>query len=396
MTHPEATYRQAAWSWTQHLRRGGSTPWARWRRDWQPDPDAAVPDGWAAPGAAQLELVRRLADRGGALRGFTGLADLVLGRSGPGRGLAQQPLTWDGAEAPRFGPPPVDPADVPDDELLRLAVGVLAELLLRAPSPAAERSVVRRWPVTRSPAFALVGAPVTTALVRRDLGAAGHAAGGRSPDVVLFAEPVDRALAQAWSVRVQQGGSARWRGFVDRWAARRELPPAVDAVRTARQWAERVGPGKVHVVVAPRTSAEASSAAAGLLGLDLGARRQLRPRWRDLEPGAVDVLRRLNGVLGVRATHDDQADAVRTFVRLFDDAKPVGSPLTVPGRHLSWVRDVAERMAGDVAAGGYAVHGRLEELVPDAVGVPSQPRRRDALRVAIWACLQELDGKAAT
>jgi hypothetical protein len=63
-------------------------------------------------------------------------------------------------------------------------------------------------------------------------------------------------------------------------------------------------------------------------------------------------------------------------------------------------------MAGLLAAGGYAVHGRLEELVPDTVGSPSQPRRRDALQVVLWACLQQTtadqagdgaeDGKAAT
>ncbi len=397
------TYAQATWSWTQHLRRGGSTPWQQWRRDWHPDPDSSVPAGWFAPGAAQLELVRRMADRGGALQGFTELADLVLGRSGPGRGLAQQPLSWGGNDGPRFGPPPVDPADVPLEELLRLGVGVLSELLLRAPAGARSRSGARRWPLTRSPAFTLEGAPVTTAAVRRDLGAAGHAEGGRSPQVVLFAEPLDRALAQAWSARVQQGGSARWRGFVDRWAARGELPPAVDMARVAVHWSDRVGREAVHVVVAPGSVGDAVATATQVLRLPPRGGSGHRPGLPDLEPGAVDLLRRINGVLGVRAAEEKRADAVRTFLRMYDDAEPAGHRLTVPERHQAWLRDAAARMADDLAAGGYPVHGSLEELVPDAAGLPSRPRRREVLSVLIWACLQQTsashaesgDGKAA-
>ena len=383
------TYQQAAWSWTQHLRRGGSTPWLDWQRDWRPDPDVSVPSDWAVPGAAQLELVRRLADRGGAVHGFSELADLVLGRSGPGRGLAQQPLSWTEDRSPAFGPPPVDPAAVPPEELLRLGVGVLAELLLRSPTPTEDRSSGRRWPLSRSPSFALRGAPVTTSAVRRDLAVAGHAEGGRSPQVVLFAEPLDRALAQAWSVRVQQGSSARWRGFVDRWSARGELPPGVDVARLGEEWSGRVGREAVHVVVAPSSSAEATAATAELLDLTTRSGKEQRLGWPDLEPGAVDLLRRLNGVLGVRAGSEERAHAVRTFLRIFDDSEPAGHRLTVPDRHLPWARDAAQRMADDLAAGGYAVHGRLEELVPDAVGLPSRPRRRDVLRVVMWACLQQ-------
>jgi hypothetical protein len=206
---------------------------------------------------------------------------------------------------------------------------------------------------------------------------------------VLFAEPLDRALEQAWSVRVQRGSSARWRGFVDRWVARRELPPAIDIPRLAGVWADRVGRDAVHVVAAPRSFPEAASTTADLLDLVLRSRRELRPRWPDLEPGAVDLLRRLNGVLGVRTTREERAAAAHAFVRIYDEAEPAGHHLTVPERHLAWAREAAERMADDLAAGGYPVHGRLEELVPDTGGRSSRPRRRDVLRVVIWACLQQ-------
>ena len=386
MTGPETTYDQAVWSWTQHLRGGGSVSW----RQWHAPADARVPERWTAAGAAQLELVRRLAERGGELSGFSELADLVLARPGPGRGLAQQSLTWGDGASPRFGPPPVDPADIPVEELLRLGGGVLAELLLRAPGPSTpRRTEVRRRLVTRSPAFVLDGAPVTASAVRRDLAASDHAEGGRSPRVVLFAEPVDRALWQAWSVRVQHGRSPRWHGFVDRHAARGELPTSVDVATIAERWARRLGRERVHVVVAPTSSAEATTVTADLLGVTLRPRTRLGARWSDLEPAAVDVLRRVNGVLGVRAGRDDRLAAVHAFLRLFDDVAPTGHRLTVPARHQAWARAAGEQLADRVAAGGYPVHGRLEELLPNAAGIPSRPRPHDALRVMLWACLRQ-------
>jgi hypothetical protein len=217
---------------------------------------------------------------------------------------------------------------------------------------------------------------------------------------VLFAEPVDSALAQAWSVRVQQGSSTRWRGFVDRWATRDQLPPSLDVARLATHWADRIGRDEVHVVVAPRSIPKAVSTTADVLHLPSRSGRALRPQWRDLGPDAVDALRRLNGLLGVRAGDEQRAGAVRTFLDLHEDAAPTGQRLTVPERHLEWARDTAKRMADQLTAGGYPVHGRLGELVPAAVGAPSRPRRHEVLGVVIWACLRRTtamqDGKAAT
>ncbi|NUR07940.1 MAG: hypothetical protein HOQ45_13160, partial [Nocardioidaceae bacterium] len=82
---PDRAYEQAVWAWSEHLRSGGTSTWSAWLASGPHD--GSPPEGWAPPGAAQLELVRRA----GLSDGF---ADHVLGRPGPGRGLAQQPLTW--------------------------------------------------------------------------------------------------------------------------------------------------------------------------------------------------------------------------------------------------------------------------------------------------------------
>ena len=398
----------AAWSWTQHLRRGGTTPW----RGWTAEPLATdgPPSGWAPPAAAQLELVRLLAGRPGAgplLRSgaFTGLADVVLGRSAPGRGLAAAPLSWPHPAGPRVGTPPVDPADLPTTELVRAGVGVLGELLVRASAAPAGRHRVRRPgsgparpPLRRpfAPAFELCGPPVVTAGLRRALAGSGHREGGRDPSVVLLAPPLDRALTQVWSARVQAGAPVRWRGFLDRCARRPGLPPAADYAALARGWAQRVGPGAVHVVVAPDpTGGGTVRAVADLLGLRLRPgvpERDLPGEPRALPPAAVDVVRRVTRVLGVRLPRDRHLDAVRRLVEVLD--RPGPQPLTVPPRHRPWLLGQAARAVEGLRAGGYAVHGDPEGVLPDTGGAPTGPRRQDVLAVVLDACLALADPQA--
>ena len=410
------SYERALWSWTQHLRTGGSVPWRDWTASGTGRADS-VPEEWSAPGAAQLEFVRRAAMRD-VLDGdrFTALADLVTSRSGPGRGLGDRRLSWPERQAAdpeagepegrqptgrRFGASPVDPSDVPAEELVRVGVGTLTELLLGSPDdPAgdpAERLRARRRPFTRTPAFVLAGAPVTVSAVRRALGVAGHVEGGRSPRPVLLAEPLDYALAQVWSARVQRGAPARWHGFVQRWSGRRDLPRSADAAALARRWADQVGAAAVHVVVPPGGFDSATRAVADVLGVDphtpLRATRRersspLQPRWKDLTPAAVDVARRVNAVLGVRAPKERHPVALRRLVRILVPTSPVGHAMTVPEPFWQWARTRAERMTEQLSDGGYPVHGRLEGLVPRFADLPTHPRSEDALEAVVTACLR--------
>ena len=384
-------YAQAVWSWTEHLRAGGSTPWSAWVAAGS-GADTGAPPSWSPPGAAQLELVRRLAEaapsHGLGPAALGRLADTVLTRSGPGRGLAQQPLSFPSdLPARRFGAPATDPSAVPTAELVRVAVGTLTEQLLEAAGPPPERTELPRRRLTRSPAFALAGAPVTTSVVRRVLGVAGHAEGGRRPLVVLVAEPFDVCLAQVWSGRVQRGAPVRWGGFVDRWAGRRTLPPSADLCALARRWEREVGREQVHVVVAP---ADAPRVVADLLGVSLDRARhpELRPRWRDLSPAAVDVARRVNAVLNVRADGSRRADAVRACASVLDAVDTPAPPPALPHRFRDWATARATRLTADLRAGGYPVHGDLVRVVPRFESLPTAPRHDDVLRVVVGACLR--------
>ena len=375
MTSP---YARAAWSWTEHLRRGGTTPWSTWvdlAHEVEP------PAGWSPPGAAQLELLRTFAAQAGpeGASALPALAEVVLTRSGPGRGLAQQPLWWPGPlERPAFGAPPVDPVDVPVAELLRLGTGVLTELLLSRPT---ETQAAPRHGRKRS-AFRLTGAPLTAAAVRRGLDDAGLVEGGRrSPRVLVFAEPLDRGLAQVWSARVQRGAAVRWTGFLDRWSGRPQLPPAVDVATLARRWAARVGPRRVHVVCGDPVSVTSRV-----------LRVRLAPDGSELSPAAVDVVRRVNSVLNVRVGPDRRAALRQVLVSALLEAQVVGAPaapLGVPARHQDWARTRARRLADDLAVGNYCVHGSPERLLPalEPGSGPTHPRRADTLGVVRAVCL---------
>jgi hypothetical protein len=381
-------FEQTAWAWVEHVRNGGTTPWLTWARTRSSTAASAgsARTGPHLPGAAELELVRRLgerhADSGGVLD-FPALADLVLRHSGPGRGMGQLPLLWPEAagRARGVGPPPTDPAQVPVDELLRVAVGALAALLVSSPPPPPLPRAPRRWPW--SPQLRLAGAPLTTAAVRASLAAAGHAEGGFRPVVLLFAEPFDVHLGQVWSARVQRGAPVRWDTFVTRWAGSDVLPPAADVAAHAAYWAGRVGPDKVHVVV-DADDAAAARIAAEVLGLRVGDATG-RAVLEHLSPTATDLLRRLNRVLNVRVADDTRPALLRAATTLLR-GEP-GDPLAVPPRHLGWARERADRTAENLRAGGYAVHGDLTRIGPRQEGGVSHPRRRLVLDLGTDAVL---------
>jgi hypothetical protein len=397
-TGPESD-RQLAWGWVEHLRSGGSTSWQSWQSS--AGRPGAVPagrkdPGTPLPGAAQLELVRLLAvhaSREGAVpAGFTALADRALARSGPGRGLPELPLRLPSGDRPGAGPVPVDPADVPTGELVRIGVGLLADLLCEsagdaaAPDPAAPRR--RLW----SRSFRLVGAPITTAVVRADLAADGHVEGGRSPRVVVLAEPLDSVLAQVWSDRVQQGVPMRWPAFVTRWAKRDRLPPAADLAQLADGWADLVGAGRVHVVAAPDLAAA------------VRATLRLRPARRTAVPGggrgpagplplslaAVDLVRRLNPVLNVRLDEEPREEVLR---RLMERLPRGGRPLAVPPRHRRWLDGRAERIVEQLTSKGYPVHGDPELLAPRHAGT-ARPRHQEVLDVLLGVVTQVAESDA--
>ena len=348
-----------AWGWVEHLRAGGTTEWRHWA-------GTSATHGRAVPGAQQLELLRRV---NLVARPDDRLAGRILAASAPGRGRPDLELVGASEESP-FGARPVDPADLGDHELLRVAAHLIAEDVVATglppePEPAMPRPWRRR--------YRLVGDPLVSDPVRRDLLARGHGPRPRG-DIVVVAADLDRMLADTWTVRCFGQGAAPWPDWVHSWRKRRRLPPRIDLARVAATWAGRRGPERVHLVL--------DTAA---LPARVGVRRLVVPRTPSAD--AAELARRVAAMLGLMVTPPVRGALMRRTLwpRL---ATAPGEPVGVPEEHRGWVTGRAAAMARELRRAGYPVHGDLEALVPPPAREPALPSTAGALALAVRTLLE--------
>lgn len=357
-----------AWGWVNHLRSGGACPWAAWS-------GTAEPSGRAVPGAQQLELLRRLNAVGtpGPV-----LVDRVLATSAPGRGQPDLELVG-AAHDSRFGPPPVDPADVPVRELLRVATALIAEDLVAAGVPAPPRpGVVRPWRVR----YRLVGDPEIADPVRAALVARGRPPGGRMARVLVLAAPVDRMLADAWTRRAFDFGAPGWRSWLEQVTRHDRVPGRIDVLAQARAWSARVGRSRVHVVLDP-------AELPGLLGV-----RSL-PAVPAPAAAVPDLARRVASVLGLHVSAEQRTALLRHRLRPLLEGS-AGEPLTLPEAHHPWAHAQAERAAEGLRRAGYAVHGDPHSLLPVDRSGTGAPDAGETLGLAIGLLLAGTTGSGRT
>ncbi|HWJ81744.1 MAG TPA: hypothetical protein VNS55_05860 [Nocardioides sp.] len=367
-----------AWGWVAALRAGETTPWSAWAGEGEEN-------GPWLPGAQQLELLRRVnlecRRRGEPVD--AGLAERVLTASAPGRGTPDLLLTGAGPE-PRFGPRPVDPAALPSAELLRVATGLIAEdLVAAADRPGASLEHGRRtWgenlsrvgnrarrPWTRR--YALVGHPWLVEPAVADLVRRGR---GPLPDperAFVLGADLETMVGLAWTARAFAEGGSSWSEWLAGLARVDRLPPRADIVTPARNWAGRLGAGRVTVVLDP----------ALLPGL-VGVRRVAGPP--ELGGAAVDLARRVGMSLGVMVKPRRRTALLRRLLlpRL---AGTGGPPVAVPEEQGGWLADRAERMRAAVSEGRYAVAGDLDLLLrrrPAEGGAVGDPPEEDVLALA--------------
>ena len=389
----------AAASWVDHLREGGTTRWGRWARagegahrahgsavDDTADPASRI------PGAAQLELLRRLNELGP----LPHRVDHVLGRPGPGRGPVHLRLPATGRAAPRH-------------EVLRVAAGVLADLTAELPArpPRRRRRPRRPRPVEGLPTFVLEGPPITAGEVRAGLAAAGVVEHqprfswlGTRPDpgpelAVVLAGPLDAALSQVWSSRVQRGAARAWPRFATHWAGRRALPPSAAVDRVVDYWATRLGAGNVHLVTLdPDTDPLLR------VGMVLGRPAGSGPavdagQPARLAPAVVDVIRRVNVVLPFVCPSPDRTRRLAALVELARGEPARREPPDPPRRVLPWVGATTNAIADTLAATRCPVHGDLDTLRRVAPPTGRRIDGREVLDVMV-RLIHRADAEVAT
>jgi hypothetical protein len=357
-----------AWGWVAHLRDGGTTPWAQWTAP-APDDEQA---GRYLPGAQQLELLRRV-----NLRRLPSpeLAERILATSAPGRGRPDLGLVGVLPES-RFGPPPVDPADLPADELVRVATAVIAEDVVAAgplPEPRRTRIVRRRYRVLGDPG---VATPLRDALT-----ASGRPPGGSGATVVVVGGEPSRMLAGVWTARSFGAGIRPWPEWLAALTRHAALPARVDLPTLAEGWVPRVGSGRVHVVLDdPRRATR----------LVAGIRRRV-PAARPLSADAIELARRTAPVVSLLVTPERRTALMWHRLRPVLAAHP-GEPLRVPPRLRPWLEDQTAGLRRRLAAGDYAVHGAL--AAPDDSPGVTAPDEERVLALAIRLLLGPPIGSA--
>lgn len=340
----------AAWLWVDHLRGGGTTPWADWLEA-KADVDDPRRGDRLLPGAQQLELVRRLNAAG---RPSPELVERVLVASAPGRG--RQDLELLGAVEPlAFGPPPIDPATLSADDLVRVAVGLIAEDVVAAAAPPADPVKVRRWR-TR---YRLAGDPWLAGAMRAELVAQGRPPGGRGAVAAVVGTDVATMAAHEWLASCFTDGGLDWADFCAGMRRRGRLPRRVDLAATAARWAEELGGSdQVRVVLDPARVAKV-----------VGVRRLAVPG--DVAADAAELARRTAGALGLLVTPPRRAELMRAVLlpRLADVPGP--RPV-VPTAHREWLEEQARLVQQGLRAGGYPVVGELDALLPRWPDLPAE------------------------
>lgn len=352
--------RRRAWGWAAALREGSTTRWQDWPADGTAEGEPFAAD---LPGAQQLGLLRRLnaAATSAGRRVPRATADRVLAADVSGRGRGELPLLGASEDPQRFGPRPVDPDALPEDELLRVAAALVADdvaATVGAPEP--ERSLLERARAVRRPwvrSFVVVGSQWRAEYVRASLAREGHRPGGRRPTAYLLADDLATVLAEAWTARAFDQGGPSWTDFLRNSASFGHLPPRADLPRMARSATHKYGAGKVTVVLDVGSMAK-ELGSHGIEGAPvLGAH-------------AVDLVRRVGEPLGLLVDKDVRPALLRATLAERLDGRG-GPRLTVPRRWESWLSTQAERTRHDLAAAGYPVLGDLDRLVPGPL--PAEP-----------------------
>ena len=306
----------------------------------------------------------------------TPLAERVLEASAPGRGTPDLELVG-AAEESAFGPRPIEPLDLPDSELIRVATGLIAEdLVADGAPPAPAPGTLRPW----RRRYRLVGDPWLADPVRAELIHRGRPPGGRGATVYVLGTDLATMLDHAWTIRSFSDGGPPWPEWLGRFAGRPRVPPRVDLLAAAHTWEQRVGRDRVEIVLEP-----------ALLPRLLGVRRAA---------GASGVLRRRRrpgpaGRCGPGPAGAPGRCAPSCSWRASARAWPThpDSPLGVPDAHAEWVRRRAVRMRDALLSAGYAVHGDPDALVPPAaapaLAAGSEPDDARVLALALRLLLEE-------
>ncbi|HET6651506.1 MAG TPA: hypothetical protein VFH10_02625 [Nocardioides sp.] len=230
-------------------------------------------------------------------------------------------------------------------------------------------------------------APATAAQSRRLV----EHLGRTEVHVVLTVRDLARQVPSVW----QQKVTARRRYTYDKYLAAverrgrraRDFWASQDLPAVMERWGSAVSADRIHVVTVPPVGADPGlllERFCSVLDVDPGSLDAGVPR-SNVSLGLVqtELLRRVNVELGGRLR---RREAYRAVGKMYLGKRVLsaqqGAPARLPRRLEEWCRSVSESHVDAVRAGGYAVVGSLDDLLPAPSAFADDPQHVTDAEVA--------------
>ncbi len=208
--------------------------------------------------------------------------------------------------------------------------------------------------------------------------------GSADVDVVITARDLARVVPASWQERVKNGRTWSWPEFTAavRDPDGRTTQPGKgfwvqqDLGHIARTWGRVVGHDRVSFVTVPPSGSDPSlllKRFGEAAHLDLSGVGTL-PQWNNpsLGPAQTEALRRLNEALGRATWHHAWPVVVKRHLVRKAANRPT-RPLRINADDLDWILPMQDRIAADIAEGGWRVVGDIADLVPKEPTVDPGP-----------------------
>ena len=200
---------------------------------------------------------------------------------------------------------------------------------------------------------------------------------GLEVHLVLTARDLARQVTSEWQEKVKNGSSRSFAVYQRRLT--RQMRDGnfsagfwrqQDVIGVLDRWGRDLPPAQVHVVVAPKSSADPSllwrrfADAAGIDESGIDASASNRAANTTLGVAQVAVLRHVNEALDGRIRHPEYGRLVKShFAERLLAAQSSPRP-QCPPRLVARLRELAEDRTETIRQRGYVVHGDLDDLIP--------------------------------
>jgi hypothetical protein len=200
--------------------------------------------------------------------------------------------------------------------------------------------------------------------------------------VIVTARDLARQVAAEWQEGIKHGRRLTFDQFRQRVVAvdaetdyARKFRASQELPGVLARWSTRIPRDRVHIVCCPRPTSEPAllwRRFAEVVGQDIPDLPPAGPQHANASLGTVeiDLLRRVNIALDKRLPQPGYGQVVKQLYAQRFLATPTSPRPVVPEGLHDDLRIISQRWVKELSDVGYAVHGDLDELVPE----PTEPR----------------------